>query len=238
MIDRNLLIIDDEDQSEILKDIQNMAHQKGVNVRYLQYNVGSSEENNLFDSNGKLVKDKIIKRYKTLYSNENFDLIACDYDLGDEIIDGVEVLRSLEEYNVGRESAKMIYSGRLDKIVGAELENFRKGNSRQSEVEKHIRSLINMNLQGCWERGDEMKSQIVSYLVNHHNCSLDIIDIILSQSPDFKLHKDLCSGIFAKIHGMSWAEVREKINSDPNLKEKLTEELIRYAMMSITNDIN
>lgn len=82
MIKRSCLIIDNDDQTEEIKQLVRDAKHQGIDLDCRQFEVGNTAFTQILSS-GKIDIDKVEKEAKRRYKNLEFDIIAFDYELDD-----------------------------------------------------------------------------------------------------------------------------------------------------------
>lgn len=229
---RNILIIDDNDQSEEIEDIVHRASTKGITLRCLQYNVGSPSERGVL-KDGLIDTDKVVSVYKTKFYKEEFNLIACDYDLNDENTNGVELLRKLAASKIGIHTPKMIYSGKLDTILRQSFEAVEQNRNKKDTIVKQLKALINMGLIGCCDRGEDMKNLIVNYLTSCKESPYLILEQILSENADCIF---LGGDKFSKYSNMKFSEIKEKFMIENELEEDFLKKVISIGLGLLTKE--
>src|SRR5688500_6552417 len=112
-MERLCLLIDNENQDTSIESIKRIGKSKGLNINTKQFPVGNTEFTDVLNENGKIDIDKVIKYYKRHFKSFHFDLICFDWDLDDEEIDGIELLRHFRNNNFLKKSPTVLYSGQL-----------------------------------------------------------------------------------------------------------------------------
>ena len=121
---KKLLIIDNEDLSETMSAIENLARNKGFAVKCYPLYVGLPDGNDVVDENGKIKIPLVYEKLHGLYGNTRFHLVASDFNLNDENgIDGIKVLNSLNSQVNTKNSKRILYSSQLIDIVEDYLKN-------------------------------------------------------------------------------------------------------------------
>lgn len=228
---KRILIIDNDPQSEEIEKMIRDAHHAGVKLECDQYNVGSTEETDLLDK-GLLNIEKVIQEYKKRYAGRNYSLIACDWDLNDENVDGIELLRQFSANNIWKNTPKMLYSGLLDEKLNEKLESYKSGKLSKDKLLSQIKLLINSNLCGFHKREDYDK-YIISFLKEEETLDVIVEDILL-KFPDFKFKGDW---IHRSFSGKTFKEVADIISKDENLHKRFKRELIEECMAYLTEQI-
>lgn len=152
MIEKKCIIIDDEPQDESIENLTETLRKEGIRLdcrqlnpkdREFRKNIGTPETPEYaIDLN--LVLDKL----STVdFFKKKVDIIACDYNLGDDKVNGFEVIAALraKSYNRGI----MLYSGSQDQVIRAILKV-----SNLPERIKKIKKLATSNISHITDRDD------------------------------------------------------------------------------------
>jgi hypothetical protein len=161
MIDKSCIIIDDEDQDEIVENLQVDANRLGIRLSCFQLNPqGEAYYKNIGDENQPdyvIDLDKVSTALMTpQYRRLRVDVIACDYDLGDDEVNGYELIRKLRGHlNYRREI--ILYSGNLNRVIAGIL---REEDPRERFAQ--IRSLARANIREFNDKNDYRQSIITA----------------------------------------------------------------------------
>jgi len=229
---KRILIIDNEPQTEEIEKMIRDAHNEGIELECDQYNVGSTEETDLLEQ-GVLKIDKVINEYKKRYKGLSYSLIACDWELNDDNIDGIELLRQFNARNIWKHIPKMLYSGLLDEKLSEKLESYKSGELSKDRLLSHIKLLINSDLKGFHKREDYDR-HIISFLKDGEETMDVIVEDILLKFPNFKFKGAWEHRSFA---GKTFKEVADIISSDENLHKNFKRELIEECVAYLTKSI-
>lgn len=229
---KRILIIDNEPQSEEIEKMIRDAHNSGIELECDQYNVGSTEETDLLD-NGLLNIEKVIQEYKKRYTGKSYSLIACDWDLNDDKIDGIELLRQFSANNIWKHTPKMLYSGLLDEKLNEKLESYKSGKLTKDRLRSHIKLLINSDLRGFHKREDYDK-HIISFLKDEEETLDLVVEDLLLKFPELKFKGAWEHHSFS---GKTFEEVARIISSDEHLHKLFKRELIEECMAYLTETI-
>src|SRR5688572_32133766 len=100
MIDKFCIIIDDEDQNEIIENLKEDAAKLGIRLNCFQMNPqqdayyknrGTEERPDYVIDLDKVSNDLLTPTFRKL----KVDIIACDYDLQDDEVNGYALIRKL-----------------------------------------------------------------------------------------------------------------------------------------------
>lgn len=229
---KRILIIDNEPQTEEIEKMIRDAHNVGIELICDQYNVGSTEETELLDK-GLLNIEKVIQEYKKRFSGKSYSLIACDWDLNDDNIDGIELLKQFKANNIWKNIPKMLYSGLLEEKLSEKLESYNSGRLSKDKLLSHIKLLINSDLRGFHKREDYDK-QIITFLKDEEETLDIIVEEILVKFPDFEFKGAWEHRSFS---GKTFKEVARIISTDENLHKKFKRELIEECIAYLTKSV-
>lgn len=229
---KRILIIDNESQTEEIEKMIRDAHNVGIELDCDQYNVGSTEETDLLDK-GILNVEKVIQEYKKRFKGNTYSLIACDWDLNDDNIDGIELLRQFSAKNIWKHVPKMLYSGLLDEKLSEKLELYKSGELSKNRLLSHIKLLINSDLRGFYKREDYDK-HIITFLKDEEETLDIIVEELLMKFPDFEFKGAWEHRSFS---GKTFEEVSNIISNDENLHKKFKRELIEECIAYLTKSI-
>jgi len=229
---KRILIIDNESQDEEIEKMIRDAHNVGIELECDQYNVGSTEETDLLDK-GFLNIEKVIQEYKKRFKG-TYSLIACDWDLNDDNVDGIELLRQFKANNIWKHTPKMLYSGLLDEKLSEKLELYKLGKLSKDKLLSHIKLLINTDLRGFYKREDYDK-YIIAFLRDEEETMDVIVEDILLKFPDFEFkgaweHRSFC--------GKTFKEVASILSSNEILCQKFKRELIEECIAYLSKSVS
>src|SRR5258708_25687405 len=112
-MEKKCLIIDNEDQSAVLEKLKRDGEKKGFIIECDQFNVGSTFADELL-TNGKIDIPKVIDCYKRRFKGQIFHLAAIDWDLNDDGVDGIELLRQFRSKKILKTTPILLYTGLLE----------------------------------------------------------------------------------------------------------------------------
>lgn len=224
-MDKKMLLIDDNDQKDVLNDIVDCAKSKGINLIYYQFNVGGHSEPDLL-TDGAIDIHKVKVAYKERFKDKGivFNLIACDWGLSDDNIDGAELLRQMGTECFEYDTPRILYSGLLREKLKERLDQYRDDN--KDKVLKYLQSLINSNYLAFIQR-EKLKETILSHIKNSENLDFLLLDI-LGAYPE----KRMAVGHNHNLTGKTFAEVAYMIKNDDTVncdfKRNIIQEVTHY----------
>ena len=228
MVDKTILVIDDNDQKNYLDRIAKVAGQSGINMIYKQFNVGSPNEPDLL-TDGNIDVNKVKAAYKERFKNRGivFNMILCDWDLSDEFIDGAELIRRMGNECFREDTPKILYSSLLREKLEEQLDKYDKEDDDTKEpVIKYIASLINGNYKGFVSR-ENLQPTVLGHLMDSENIDFLLLDA-LNRYPD----QIMAVGHGHNLEGRTFAEVAHMIETDNQVsydfKRNIIQEVIQY----------
>lgn len=147
---KTCLIIDDNPQDDIIERIQTKALNKQVMIECLQFNVGSQERRDLLTHEA-IDIDKVIQQFEKEFDGKKIDLICIDYNLEDDNIDGLEILRKI--YPLRGTSAYMLYSANLNQLASRIVDGYEVDKDKKKLLGK-IKALTRFKIMDFVDRDD------------------------------------------------------------------------------------
>ena len=229
-MDKLVLVIDDNDQSNVIRELERDAKKKGINLMCHQFNVGSPRESALL-TEGKIDVEKVKAAYKKRFKDKGlvFNLILCDWDLSDEEIDGAELLRRMCNDCFSHKTPRILYSSLLKEMLEKQLNNYDKERDETKEpVIKYISSLINGNYLAFLGRED-LKGPTLSYLRNSE--SLDfLLEDVLRRYP----HEIMAVGHGHNLEGRPFGDVAQLIQTNDEVAYDFKRDIIQEVVLYLT----
>lgn len=241
MIKRSCLIIDNEDQSEEIEKLVRDAKNQGIELDCRQFEVGKTSYGEVL-SLGKIDIEKVEKEAKKRYKNIVFDVIAFDYELDDEDINGVELLRNFNKKRLFKHSPKLVYSGVLDNvlrdIIEPNLDILKIHNLPDKPIIKQdglikIKSLIRYRVFEYLDR-DNRDSIIIKFLKEDIQSTELIVTQALRMYPDFIFENNFIND---KFKGKTYEEVADYLDKDDIIGVEFKREIIQQVIAYLTEKI-
>lgn len=240
MIKRTCLIIDNEDQTEEIEKLVRDAENSGIHLECHQFNVGNTGYSDIL-TEGLIDITKVVSEYRKKFQNQYFDIIAFDWDLEDENITGVELIRKFTENKIAKLSPKLVYSGVLDDVIkkiiqeNLELKNVAgKFNPiiKDGAISK-IKSLVRNRVFEYLDRG-QRDPMILKFLKEDIQSTELIIVQTLNQFPNFRFNNKFVN---EKFRGKTFQEIASYLDTDDlqgtEFKREIIEQVIAYLTESI-----
>ncbi|MGG5902097.1 hypothetical protein [Sphingobacterium daejeonense] len=228
---KNCIIFDNENQSEeVEKMIRQAKLSHGITLTCKQFSVGSIE-NDEFLTDGNIDIDKVESEFKKLYGKgQEFHLAAFDWDLGDENVDGVELIRQLHGRKILQKTPKILYSGLLEQKLSGELDDFKNGNINKQPLLLKLKALIKIDIIDFVER--EVYDERILNIIKQCDDSLDyLLEGELTKYPDMLFKNSFAN---AKLKDKTFAEILVIIDADDHLRNVFKKEIIEQTIAYLT----
>lgn len=241
MIKRSCLIIDNDDQTEEIEKLVRDAKNTGIELDCRQFEVGNTSYSEVL-SGGRIDIDKVGSEIKKRYRNIVFDIIAFDYELDDEYINGVELLRNFNKKRLFKHSPKLVYSGVLDNvlrdIIEPNLGILKIKNTPDKAIIKQeglikIKSLIRYRVFEYLDR-DNRDSIIIKFLKEDIQSTELIVTQALRMYPEFVFENNFVN---EKFKGKTFKEVADFLDNDDILGVEFKREIIQQVISYLTEKI-
>ncbi|MBS1508039.1 MAG: hypothetical protein JSS79_15470 [Bacteroidetes bacterium] len=228
-MEKRCLIIDNDDQSAEIEKLKRDGKARGIEIECEQFNVGSTFEDDLL-SHGKIDIDKVVSEFRKRFKHQVFHLAAFDWDLSDEDVNGVELMRLFEHHKILKNTPKLLYTGLLEERLSTMLDEFKAGNVQKSQLKKHILILIKADIKDFVAR--ENYEQDILRLIERTDETIDlIIEEELSKFPDFKFNNSFTSDNFK---GKTFMEISSILENDDRLRNDFKKEIIQHVIAYLT----
>jgi CheY-like chemotaxis protein len=225
MTGKHILIIDDDDQKDVIKALQDeirVALKLNLNVTFIDL----SEPELLNDETGALVREKLEQHILSEIKGKHFDLLACDYQFGDEEISGLDVIDFIKTRRTNL--PVFLYTGAYDKVIGDLVKKLKEGVIDDDEFVKLFKKFFNGRIDKFIKRAN-YNTHIIDFF-RHHICSLEqhLVKRILD-------HKELeFKSCYPKLRGNTLEVIADEISSSSSrgveFREELLEQTISYLV--------
>lgn len=217
---KNILIIDDEDQTNIAESLK-IDLRKDFDVNFILIKTNDVA---LQSDNADLDMIKIKKRIIKDIQYNSVDLALTDYDLGDEHVDGIDIIGMLKE--IRPKIPVILYSGNEDKVIRKIVGN----NLNTEDIVAGFKKLLKFGIIDFVRRPD-YKTSIIKFLKNDKDPHLDYH--FLKQLRKYKDYefKSCCPA----LKGMKLGEIADMIERGSDFRsrewmEELIEQTIAYLI--------
>jgi len=148
MSDKLCIIIDDKDQQRVFdSDVVVPLKKEGYYVDGILINTTDPE---VLDDENNIDMDKLKAKIEDAMNGKSVDIIATDFDLSDEKINGIQVIEVIRKIRTG--VPVLLYSGKLEEVIQSVLGEYKTKNAE--ELIKGIRKLMKYNIVDYVERTD------------------------------------------------------------------------------------
>lgn len=148
MSDKLCIIIDDKDQQRVFdSDVVVPLKREGYYVDGILINTTDPE---ILDDENNIDMDKLKAKIEEAMNGKSIDIIATDFDLSDEKINGIQVIEVIRKIRAG--VPVLLYSGKLEEVIQSILGEYKTKNA--DELIKGIRKLMKYNIVDYVERTD------------------------------------------------------------------------------------
>lgn len=221
----NVIVIDDKigyTSSATMKNFINRAYENNqlqINLIHL-----NPKLEKYVDENGSIIIEKVITELKTNdYLNQMIHLIICDYDLGDDALNGFEIIRTLRK-DIRTKKRVILYSSNIDNVI----DKIVKGNT--DEITAKIIDLVKSNISDFCKRDAHLEESIIKSLNEESDFSTDKF----FEAELYKYGEYPFQSTYDKFENKKLSEIAKIISDDPNegarLKKELIEQIIAHMI--------
>jgi hypothetical protein len=225
---KQLLIIDNDDQSDAIDKINKIAKEKGIDINCLQFNVGLPDGNDVIDQSGRIDMALVREKFENLYGSRRFHAIAFDFRLNEPVggIDGIELLKYFNLLEKTRKAKKILYSSELTEIVEEYLNNYRT-TSNYEEAWSNFKTLINLEILG-FHKKEEYEEKVIQYMGKINDSEEDFI------VEELRSNKGLSFNPSIEIYeGLTFDEIADRIESGDSQSMKFKRKLLELAIANL-----
>ena len=227
-MEKNVLIIDNENQSAEIEGIIRKGKNKGVTINCYQFNVGATFREDLLNEFKSIDLNKVIDSFTTDFKGIPFNLIAFDWNLSDDKVNGVELIRQFQAKDIRKNTPKLLYSGVLKEQIASMLNEFKDGKQKETTIVSWLNSLIRIPIVDFVDRPIYAET-IVSLMEKSSDTLENRIEAELRKLSDFKFN-----GVFPYFTGKSFGEIADIIEKDNELGNIFKAELINQLVSYLT----
>ncbi len=224
-----LLIVDNDDQTDGIDKIQNLVRSKPFAIECHQFNVGLPDGNEVIDDNGKIDLALVREKFQEQFGTRKFHMIIFDFKLNDpdDAIDGVKIIQTFNGFVSTRKSKKMLYSSELAQIVQSYLDDYKSENASFTDSWKKFQTLIKIDIIDFCRRED-YEEKVVEYIPK---TVVDNDDFIVSE---LRGNRDLeFNSAIATYEGKTFEEIADAIDGNDSQATKFKKELIASSIASL-----
>lgn len=230
MIEKRCLIIDNEDQDSNIETIERLGKSNGIQIFCDQFNIGMPNRVDLLTEN-KIDITKVVNEFFRTYGQNTYHLVALDWDLGEDHIDGVELIRKFQENRILRHTPKILYSGLLKDKISSQLDGFKKKSTPdKNSLTIWINTLIRIDVRNFVDRTLYEQEIINQFLKTDETIDL-ILEELLKKFPTLRFQNNFVSKSFA---GKTFGELSQILESEDRLRNEFKKEIVQQVLAYLT----
>jgi hypothetical protein len=220
MIQKYLILIDEQSQSAVLQNIKTTLKNDGIELVFKEFNPINYQKRD----NGEIQFDT--ESFKTdllgLPYFKQLDSIVCDYNLITDIIDGFQIIKIIKSINPNYKKQVILYSAQIETVI----EDIIKTGDFEKQKE-NLKSLIDCNID-FRKRDNDYEQGLVRHVKKEKEFSFE--DELIKW---FFLRKDdVFNYLFPKYMGKKFEEIatclQSKTPDSIEFKKDLVEQIISY----------
>lgn len=231
-MEKRCLIIDNEDQSSSIEEIQRLGKSSGLTILCDEFNVGMLSKDEFITDN-KIDINKVINEFKIRHKSHTYHLAAFDWDFGDDIINGVELIRKFQENGLLTKTPKILYSGILKDEISSQLDKFERGALPKSKLITWINTLIKVDVKNFVDRISYEREVITQLLKTDETLDL-IIEEELKKFPQLIFQNSFTSNSF---NGKTFSEIAKAIEENDLMRNQFKKEIVQQVIAYLTEKI-
>jgi hypothetical protein len=224
MIQKYLILIDEQPQNAVLQNIQTTLRGEGIELVYKEFNPKGYQKR---EYNGEILFDA------DAFQNDLLDLpyftrldsIVCDYNLIDDLINGFQIIKMIKTINSSYKKQVILYSAKIETVIADILET-----KDFEEQRENLKALIECNIE-FRKRDRDYEQEVIKHIKKEKD--FDFEEEIIKW---FLLRKDdTFNYLFPKYAGKKFEElatcVQSKTPDSIEFKKDLVEQVISYLSL-------
>jgi len=227
MLEKHLILIDDEDQSPTLVSLSNkLKRNEGIKLIHEHINPTSSEFMvlNISTDKQEIDKQKVVNRIKNIPYFLRADTIALDYNLIKDHLNGFDLAMEIRKAGYKKKKQIILYSAGIDDAIDSILTI-----GKKTDKIKMIKSLVEGNIKFA-TRGRDFTSVVIQHLKTQPKFDFE-------EELTTWLHKyssDIFINCFPPYDGKVLGEIAKEIEQDTHLSQQfrraMTEQLFSILL--------
>lgn len=231
-MEKRCIIIDNEEQNSNVEEIQRLGRAKGLQITCEEFNVGMLEKEEFF-TNRKIDIKKVIDLFNKSHKGVTYHLAAFDWDLGEDEINGVELIRKFKENRILVNTPKILYSGLLKDKISDQLDKFKKDTLSKDVLINWINTLVRSGVKNYVDR-TTYEQEVINQLSKTDETLDLIIEEELKKFPELKFHNGFSNKGFI---GKSYFEIANALEKDDIIRNDFKKEIIQQVIAYLTEKI-
>jgi len=216
------LIIDDKDQQKEFESlIKTPLKKDGYDVSCLFIKTAIPE---IQDENQNLDREKLIEHIKDVVKDLNIDLIATDFDLSDENLNGVDIVEIIR--TIRPNTPLIMYSGKIADAIKAVLGDHTKITSEQ--LTEGVIKIIDYKILDFATR-PEYPSSIIKLIKKNSKSATAVLVQKLRDYPDMKF-KSCYPNFKGQKLGVIATQIEKSSPQGRDFQQELIEQTVAYLI--------
>lgn len=221
-MDKVCLIVDDKDQQHTFKSqIQETLKKEGCNVGVVLINTTNPQ---ILDEDQNIDKEKLIAYIKKEIEGKHIDVVATDFDLSDEAVNGLDVIEIIR--NIRAKVPIILYSGNLERAIKSVI-----GDPSTKDTITLVKDVKKLMLHDITEFIDRSMyaSSVIKILKNKETSTKQILLKKLREYPDM-IFLSTYSAFNGKTLSVIANEIEKSTLQGQDFQSELIEETIAYMI--------
>jgi hypothetical protein len=228
MIQKYLIVIDEQSQTDTIESIKSILNSDGINLITQEFNPLHFQSRDI-DGNPNFDEQKFKESVINLEYFKATDCIACDYNLIPNC-DGFRIIQILRDLGYTHKKKIILYSAQIEEVIGEILQN-----STDFEAQKKdLIDLIESNIEFVKRNGYDQEVIKMIKKVPDFDFEIEL------QKWFYSRENDTFNYLFPKYEGKLFKEIAIEIEKNTTqsveFKRELTEQIISY--LSSINGLN
>lgn len=225
MSDKTCLIIDDNDQMRVFDSkIKNVLQIEGFNVDCIHI---KTTESDVLNDESNIDSDKLFQKIRDAIKDRSIDIVATDYDLSDDKINGMNVISIIR--TLRKKVPIILYSGKLERVINDII-----GNTNSDKV-RDIKNLMRYNITEFVERTEYPNT--VNRLLKEKKIQTDALLVQKLRQYSDLTFKSCYPQFIGYTLGNVATEIEKQTPQGRFYQDALFEQIIAY-MVKINEDDN
>lgn len=219
---RYCLVIDDNDQEDVLEAMELKSKDRGFPIKFFYLNPTIAECQSFNGEEHTLDLDKVENHLNNLFSGQQLHIVATDYNLSDDKITGMEIVRLIKEK--WRKNLKVVlYSGLPEQIMERLSSEICEGDLKKRF--KNLENFFNYKPDRIMDRGDDYEERVYEILKSTRLAMEDVLEERL-----LEYENDLFDDFFPQFEGKKLGQIAKMIRSNSQESESFKLEFIERSV--------
>lgn len=219
---RYCLVIDDNDQCDVLEAMELKSKDRGFPIKFFFFNPTISECQTFNGKEHYLDLEKVENHLNELFSGQQLHIVATDYNLSDDKVTGLEVVRLIKE-KWRRNLKVVLYSGLPDQIMERLSSEICQGDLKSRF--KNLENFFSYKPDRIMDRGDDYEERVYEILKSNRIGMEDILEERL-----LEYENDLFNDFFPQFEGKKFSQIAKMIRTNSPESESFKLEFIERSV--------